>query len=198
MEDRFERVEIASREELRQWLQENHLQSESIWLVISKKSVANRYVPYDAIVEEALCFGWVDSRVAKLDAERSMLLLSPRRAGSRWSRPNKERIARLTEQGQMHPLGIAAVERARADGTWDALDEVEDCMEPEDLASALTGISRANWEAFPRSIRRGTLEWLLSAKTAATRRKRIESIVRLAAAGIRPLTPAAREFLKDG
>ena len=93
MEDRFERVEIASREELRQWLQENHLQTESIWLVVSKKSVANRYVPYDAIVEEALCFGWVDSRVAKLDAERSMLLLSPRRAGSRWSRPNKERIA---------------------------------------------------------------------------------------------------------
>lgn len=137
---------------------------------------------YEESVEEALCFGWVDSRPRKLDAERTMLWFAPRKPGSGWARTNKQRVERLRAAGLMAPAGLAAVESAKADGSWTKLDAVEDLVVPPDLAAALAEHppAVANFDAFPKSARRGILEWLVQAKTAPTRAKRVEETARLA------------------
>jgi uncharacterized protein YdeI (YjbR/CyaY-like superfamily) len=177
------RIEVTSRAQLRAWLEAHHETSGSVWLVIWKKRDPERHLPYDAIVEEVLCFGWVDSLPRKLDAERSMLLLSRRRPGSAWSAANKARIARLIEDGKMAPAGLAAVEAARADGSWSFLDDVERLEVPPDLADALARLPEAakHFAAFPRSVRRGILEWIKQAKRPETRTRRIEETAREAA-----------------
>ncbi|MEJ1937473.1 YdeI/OmpD-associated family protein, partial [Nostoc sp. NIES-2111] len=171
--DQYERVQVESRAEWRAWLAANHGRTESIWLVTFKKGSGRGTVPYDDVVEEALAFGWVDSLPRSLDEQRTMLLLSPRRSGSNWSRINKERVARLLAAGLMHPAGLAKVEAAKADGTWTALDEVETLAIPADLAQALAAAPPAaeRFAAFSSSSRRGILEWLSNARTQATRQK---------------------------
>jgi uncharacterized protein YdeI (YjbR/CyaY-like superfamily) len=111
----------------------------------------------------ALCVGWVDSTANTVDDERSMLWFAPRKRGSGWSRPNKERIERLDRDGLMQPRGRAVVGAAKADGSWSLLDDVENLMVPPDLAAAFAvrAGSREQWEAFPRSARRGILEWIV-------------------------------------
>jgi len=158
-----------------------------VWLVTWKKDSGGPYLPYDDIVEEALAFGWVDSLPRKLDDRRSMLLVTPRKPASNWSRVNKERVERLTAAGLMAPAGQAVVDAAKASGTWTALDDVENLVEPDDLRAALDADpqARRQWDAFPRSARRGILEWLLNARTAPTRAKRLEEIARLASRGER-------------
>jgi uncharacterized protein YdeI (YjbR/CyaY-like superfamily) len=116
--DSYERVEIASRAAWRRWLSKNHARSESIWLVTFKKHTGARHVPYGDVVEVALCFGWIDSVPRKLDEDRSMVLLSPRKPGSPWSKLNKERVERLIAAGLMTAMGLAKVESAKADGSW--------------------------------------------------------------------------------
>jgi uncharacterized protein YdeI (YjbR/CyaY-like superfamily) len=181
------RVQVESRTAWRSWLEANHGQAESIWLVTFKKAAGARHLPYDAIVEEALCFGWVDSLPRKLDAERSMLRLSPRKPGSAWSKVNKDRIARLIAEGRMHPAGLMKIEAAKADGSWSKLDGVETLEVPPDLAAAFEAHpgSSAQWAGFPPSTRRGILEWIVQAKTPETRGKRIAETARLAAQGER-------------
>ena len=136
-----------------------------------KKGSGQPHLPYNDIVEEALCFGWVDSRPRSIGADRSALLVTPRKPSSNWSRPNKQRVAKLTAAGLMRPAGLAAVAAAQANGSWDALDHVEDLTEPVDLPlrSTPTPAARQNWDAFPRSARRAILEWIGNAKTSATR-----------------------------
>jgi uncharacterized protein YdeI (YjbR/CyaY-like superfamily) len=142
---------------------------------------------YDEAVEEALAFGWIDSKPAKLDAERTMLWFAPRKADSGWSRINKERVGRLEAENRMAPAGRRAVELAKANGAWTFLDDVEDLVVPDDLAEALNARSGARqaWDAFPRSARRGILEWITQAKREPTRRKRVDETARLAARGER-------------
>lgn len=161
----LKRVTVQSRAEWRAWLSEHHASSGSIWLVRYKKASGKPHVGYDEVVEEALCFGWIDSRPAKLDEERSMLLLSPRKPGSAWSLLNKQRVARL-----------------------DAL------VYPDDLTAALQADEQAsrNFESFNRSSRRGILEWIQTAKRSETRAARIAATVRLAREGIRASHPEAR------
>jgi uncharacterized protein YdeI (YjbR/CyaY-like superfamily) len=118
--DRYPRVEVASRQELHDWLAAHGDSSPGIWLVTAKKVEPERYVPYGEIVEEAICFGWVDSRSRSLDDRRTMLLLTPRRPRSNWSASNRERVARLIAEGRMQPAGLAAVEAANTHGTWTA------------------------------------------------------------------------------
>lgn len=182
-----EQVTIETREQWRAWLAANHESSPGIWLVTYKKSSGRPHLLYDDLVEEALCFGWIDSQARKLDEERSQLLMTPRRLGSRWSRSNKERIAKLTHKGMLASAGLAVIERAKQDGTWSALDDVENLIEPSDLAAALDAeaAARRHWEAFPRSARRGILEWILSAKRPETRARRIEQTATLAAENVR-------------
>lgn len=181
------RVEVASRTELRTWLAANHTQAESIWLVTWKKATADKHVPYAAIVEEALCFGWIDSLPRKLDDERTMLRLSPRKAGSAWSQVNKYKVAALIAAGLMTPAGLAKIQQAKADGSWDTLNEVETLTVPADLAAALAGNADARryFDAFPRSAKRGILEWIASARQPETRQRRVADTVAKAAENIR-------------
>lgn len=176
------RIEVTSRAQLRAWLEANHATSGSVWLVIWKNQDPERHLPYDAIVEEALCFGWVDSVPRKLDADRSMLLLSPRKPGSAWSAANKARISWMIETGKIAPAGLAAAESAKADGSWSFLDDVERLEVPPDLSSALAQYPEATgyFAAFPRSVRRGILEWIKHAKRPETRSRRVAETARLA------------------
>jgi uncharacterized protein YdeI (YjbR/CyaY-like superfamily) len=166
-------ISPASRDEWRAWLAAHHTQSTSVWLVLPKKGSGLPGVAYPDEVDEALCFGWVDSLPRKLDEKRSLILMSPRKPKSNWSAVNKAKVVRLIEAGLMTPAGLAAIEAAKANGAWNALDGVEALEVPGDLAEALTPQARAHWDAFPRSAKRGILEWILNARTPATRSKRV-------------------------
>ena len=192
----FEQVQIKSRGDLRTWLQANHTRTESIWLVSHKKHVFDKYVSWDEIVEEAICFGWIDSLPRKLDDNRSMLLLSPRRKGSPWSRLNKNRVNKLLQQNLIKPPGLAAIEQAKQDGSWTIYDEVEDLIIPKDLSEALAQNEKAasNFNAFSDSSKKGILWWIKSAKRTTTRKKRIIETVHLAQHNVRANHPEARVF----
>jgi uncharacterized protein YdeI (YjbR/CyaY-like superfamily) len=184
-----EQVYVADRAALRAWLTEHHGQREGVWLVYDKGPP--RPLSYDAIVEEALCFGWVDSSSRGLDETRTMLYIAPRKKGSGWARTNKARIARLLDEGLVEPAGLAAVDRAKADGSWSLLDDVENLTEPPDLVAALDAVpaARTAWNAFPRSAKRAILEWITLAKRPATREARIAATVAEAAEGRRANQP---------
>ena len=183
--DHYEQVEVISRSDWRSWLATHYQQSESIWLVTYKKHTGSRYLPYDAIVEEALCFGWIDSLPRRLDDARTMLLLSPRKPKSVWSKLNKERVAKLTKRKLMMPPGLKKVDRAKADGSWTFLDDVETLIMPEDLTVALAEnqVAKETFEGFSDSSKKGILQWLKMAKRQETRQRRLEKIVGKAAVG---------------
>jgi uncharacterized protein YdeI (YjbR/CyaY-like superfamily) len=180
-------LEISSALELREWLLANHQTAKGIWLVTYKKAAGNRHVAYDAIVREALCFGWIDGQSRPLDATRSQLLLTPRKPKSNWSGANKARITELTAAGLMYPAGQAMVDLAKRTGTWTALDAVEALVEPDEVRAALDANqdARRYWDAFPPSTRRAILEWIGSAKRPETLQKRIAETARLAAQNLR-------------
>ena len=142
---------------------------------------------YDEAVEEALCFGWIDSKPNKLDDERAMLWFAPRKAGTGWSRLNKARAEKMIAAGQMTPAGLARIAAAKQDGSWGALDAIEELAIPPDLDRALNANPAAAqyFQAFPRSVKRGILEWIANAKKPETRAKRIEETARLAAQNVR-------------
>lgn len=172
-----------SRAEWRAWLAANHTRQEGVWLISYKQATGKPRVDYNESVEEAICFGWIDSKANKLDDERSMLWFAPRKAGTGWSKSNKERVARLLQAGLMAAAGLAKVEAAQRDGSWYALDAVEALEIPPDLAEALAAYAaaQANFDAFPRSVKRGILEWIASAKKPDTRANRVAETARLAA-----------------
>jgi len=180
-------VQPEDRDAWRRWLELNHTRTEGVWLITYKKSSGRPRLAYEDAVEEALCFGWIDSKANKLDGERSMLWMAPRKPGTGWSRSNKERVERLTAEGRMAPPGLRKVEAAIRDGSWTALDAVEALELPADLKAALADNDTAwqNFEAFPPSVKKGILGWIASARIPATRAKRIEETVRLAAENIR-------------
>lgn len=186
METEHQQVEVRSRAELRAWLAANHGQAESIWLVTYKKP-SPWYVPYGDIVDEVLCFGWIDSQPRLLDEARSMLRLSPRKPKSGWSKVNKERIERLIANGLMAAPGLARIEEAQRNGTWTLLDAATADTVPPDLAEAFARHPGAeqNFMGFPPSTRRATLEWITVARRPDTRAARIEQTASLAAKGER-------------
>jgi uncharacterized protein YdeI (YjbR/CyaY-like superfamily) len=169
-------VQPADRKGWRDWLEANHETARGVWLISWRPSAGRSDLSYEAAVEEALCFGWVDSRGGKVDEQRTKLYFAPRNPRSGWAGPNKERVGRLIAAGRMAPAGIGAVERAKANGSWTILDSVERLELPDDLVAALDARppARAHWEAFPRSPRRALLEWIALAKRDETRARRIE------------------------
>jgi uncharacterized protein YdeI (YjbR/CyaY-like superfamily) len=185
--DSYPQLHITSRKQWRAWLADHGATSPGVWVVTWKKPTGKPHVPYDDLVDEAIAAGWIDSRPRSIDAERSALLVTPRKPTSRWSAKNKQRVDRLTAAGLMQPPGLAVVAAARISGTWDALDQVEALTEPGDLAAALDASpdARRYWNAFPRSTRRAILEWIAGAKTDATRRARVDRTVQDAARDIR-------------
>ncbi|MEL7354239.1 MAG: YdeI/OmpD-associated family protein [Cyanobacteria bacterium J06560_5] len=183
----YEQIEVTSRQDLRTWLSGHHEQSESIWLVTYKKHTGHKYVAYDDIVEEALCFGWIDSLPRKLDGDRTQLLLSPRKSKSVWSKLNKTRIEKLLKAGLITPAGQTKIDIAKANGMWTFLDDVEALVIPNDLAECFSKMPKAkkNFEAFSDSAKKGILQWIKVAKKADTRQQRIEKTVALAAENIK-------------
>ena len=180
-------IHPKTRAEWRTWLEEHHTRKEGVWLISYKKSTGKARFDYEEAVEEALCFGWIDSKGNKLDDERSLLWFAPRKPGTGWSKLNKTRIDKLTAEGLMMPAGLAKVEAAKQDGSWNALDSVEALEIPPDLKKAFAANKTAQqyFDAFPRSAKRGILEWISNAKRPETRAKRIEETVSLAGKNIR-------------
>ena len=187
MDDAADRVHPETADAWRAWLAENHTRATGVWFVSWKQHTGRPIVPYDAAVTEALAFGWVDSKAVRLDDDRSMLWYSPRRPKSGWSRPNKERVARLLAEGRMAPAGQRMVDLAQESGTWSLLDDVENLIVPDALAEAFAALpeAQAHWESFPRSVRRGLLEWIVQAKRPETRANRVREIAERAAKGER-------------
>jgi uncharacterized protein YdeI (YjbR/CyaY-like superfamily) len=171
-------IRVTSRAEWRAWLADEHDRPTGVWAVTRKKASTPDGVPFVSAVdvnEECLCFGWIDSKPGKVDAEWSALLCTPRKPGSGWSKVNKDRLERLLAAGLVAGPGLRVIEAAKADGSWSKLDGVDALAVPDDLARALADFerARANFDAFPPSARRGILEWIQSAKTDATRAKRV-------------------------
>jgi uncharacterized protein YdeI (YjbR/CyaY-like superfamily) len=177
-----EQLAIDSRAQWRRWLTRHHTRPTGIWLVTWKKASGGAHVPYGDIVEEALAFGWIDSKPRALDEQRTMLWLAPRKAGTGWSAPNKARIERMASLGMLHAAGIAKIDAAKRDGSWTRLDAVEQLVVPPDLATALKRRPPASkhFDAFPRSAKRAILEWIEQAKRTETRAKRIDETASLA------------------
>ena len=185
--DDREQVHVETVAAWRRWLAANHARADGVWLVSWKPATGRPRVAYEAAVEEALAFGWIDSKGRSLDDERTMQWFSPRRPGSGWARTNKERIIRLERDGRMTAAGRAVIDQAKADGSWTLLDAVEALIVPSDLGAAFAASpgAAAHWEAFPRSARRLMLEWVAQAKRPETRARRIAEIAEAAARGER-------------
>ncbi|MBC7779578.1 MAG: YdeI/OmpD-associated family protein [Proteobacteria bacterium] len=176
-------MHALTREAWRAWLAANHRRARGVWVITYKKASGKPAPGYDALVEEALCFGWIDSKPNKVDAARTKLWFAPRKTGTGWSRPNKQRVERMIEAGLMMSAGLAKVEAARRDGSWSALDAIEALELPTDLVAALANApgATAHFGAFPRSAKRGILEWIATAQRPETRARRIDETARLAA-----------------
>ena len=182
-----EQVYAEDRQAWRDWLQEHHDKERNAWLIIYHKKSKTPSVAYNEAVEEALCFGWIDSKPNKRDNESYLLFFAKRNPKSNWSRLNRERAERMLEQGRMTPAGLEMIEIAKQNGTWTALEAVQDSVIPADLDQAFNGNEAAwkNFSVFPPSSKRIILEWILNAKRPQTRRKRIDETVELAAQNIK-------------
>jgi uncharacterized protein YdeI (YjbR/CyaY-like superfamily) len=183
-------VEVSSRAQWREWLTEHQDQPTGVWAVTRKKAAlrpGDEFVSAQDLNEECLCFGWIDSRPAKVDDERSALLCTPRKPKSGWSKVNKDRLELLLAAGLVAGRGLAVIEVAKGDGSWTKLDEVDLLSEPADLVAALAEFdgARGYWDAFPPSARRGILEWIQSAKRDETRAARVAETARRAAQNVR-------------
>lgn len=170
----FEQVEVRSAEEFRQWMDVHHRREAGVWLVTWKAAHRDRYVSREAVLDVLIAYGWIDGRRMKLDDARTMQLVSPRRQQG-WAKSYRDRAEWLLREGQMHEAGRAAVERAKAAGTWEAMVDVDALEEPGDLRAAL-GSGTAWWDGAAPSYRRNVLRWVASAKKPETRAKRIATI----------------------
>lgn len=194
-DNQLERYYAKDRAGWRAWLENNHATSSRVWLVYYKQSSGKPCVSYEDAVEEALCFGWIDSRTNPLDGESYMQMFSHRRPRSPWSKPNKERIEKLTRLGLLTTAGLQVVETAKQDGSWSAYDMIEALIIPEDLATVLAAnfAAQTHFEAFSNSSKKQLLWHIESAKRPETRAKRIEQIVSAAAQNTNPLNYAANK-----
>lgn len=176
-----------TRAQWRAWLVVHHGTERGVWLCSWRSTTGRPTCPYPEVVEEALCFGWIDSTVNPLDAQRGLQLITPRKAKSSWTRLNRQRVEAMEEAGLMTDAGRRAVAVAQANGWWTLMDPVEDLLEPDDLAAALDAApaARAAWDGFPPSARKQMLFWVITAAKPETRDRRVATIVEKAARGER-------------
>ena len=188
-------LQVETQEEWRGWLEQNHVSSPGVWLVSWKQATGKPFVPYGDTVDEALCFGWIDSRVNTLDDERYMRLFTRRNPKSPWSRINKDKVARLMQQARMTEAGARMVAEAQSNGAWTIYDEIEDLVIPPDLAATLAAneTALANFNNFPPSSKKNILWWIKSARKAETRAARVSKTAELAAQNRMANHPAGRE-----
>lgn len=180
-------VAASSAREWRAWLEENHDKINAIWLLIYHKNSGQPSVYYDEAVDEALCFGWIDSTPNKRNEYSYYVSFSKRNPKSNWSGVNKNKVERLLAEGKMADPGLEMIRVAKETGTWTALDEVSQLIVPSDLQAAFNDHPKSfeNWVQFPPSTKRGILEWILTAKRAETRAKRVRQTAELAAQNVR-------------
>ena len=171
-----------TRKEWRKWLEKNSQTEKSVWLIIYHKTSDTKSVYYEEAVEEAICFGWIDSIAHKRDEESKYQFFAVRKPKSNWSKANRERAVKMIEQGLMTSSGQRLIDLAKQTGTWEALVDVQNSVIPDDLQALLNKNKTAlkNFLAFPPSSKRIILEWILNAKKPETRQKRIEETVKLA------------------
>ena len=183
----FPIVHAESRADWREWLAANHGAARGVWLCSWKGRTGRPACPYPDAVEEAICFGWIDSTVNTLDEDRALQLFTPRQPKSSWTRLNRRRAAAMEEAGLMTAAGRRAVDIARDNGWWTIYDAVEDLVEPPALAAALDAeaAARQHWDSFSPSARKLMLWWVVSAARPRTREQRIAAIVARAAVGER-------------
>jgi uncharacterized protein YdeI (YjbR/CyaY-like superfamily) len=182
--ENFRKIIVSSIEELKDWLHKNHLQKESVWLVTYKKIVPENYLSTSDVLDELLCYGWIDGIRRKLDDHLTMQLISPRRI-EHWANTYKVRAEKLIKEGRMQQAGFHSIEIAKQKGLWDFMDDVDKLIVPQDLQEALKNHSDAKlfFDAINDSSKRFVLRWIKLAKTDKTRASRIEQIARLSAKG---------------
>lgn len=187
MTDQVPRFHPTSRAAWRAWLRANHATSTGVWVVFHKG--ADRQLAYADSVEEALCFGWIDSLMRPIDGRSYRQLFTPRKPKSKWSALNKRRAADLIAKKQMRAAGLAAIESAKRNGSWTALDAVEALVVPPDFARALAAHAKAKafFDGLSPSGRKGILYWISGVKSAERRAARIAQAISQAAKGLRPL-----------
>jgi uncharacterized protein YdeI (YjbR/CyaY-like superfamily) len=179
--------------DLRSWFLDNLDRKTGIWVILAKKDSDIATISVDDLIDECLCFGWIDSLPNKIDSKFYKLYISPRNPKSKWSLVNKNKVKKLTKEKRIHPNGLKMIQLAKKSGTWDALNDVENLVIPKDLENELKKYQEAykNFTNFPKSIRRGILEWILNAKKEETRLKRISETAVLAHKNIR-----ANQYIK--
>lgn len=188
MQNEVETFYPKSRQEWREWLNKNHNKKQSVWLIYYKKKSTIPTVTYSEAVDEALCFGWIDSKTKPMNEDAFMQFFSKRKSKSVWSKVNKEKIQRLIEAGLMTQAGYDIIETAKQNGSWTILDDAEALVIPADLENEFQ--KRANAKKYflslSRSDKRNILQWLVLVKRQETRQKRIAEIVELAGNNQKP------------
>jgi len=171
-----------SEKQWRDWLRKNHKIEKSVWLIIYKKESNTPSIYYSEAVDQALCFGWIDSKANKRDDNSYYQYFSKRNAKSNWSKINKDKVEKLSLAGMIEPAGLEMINIDMESGTWNKLDGVDSLAIPEDLQKLFNIHKSAlrNWNDFSRSSRRAILEWIQNAKRPETRMKRISETIRLA------------------
>lgn len=178
----------ASPQEWREWLQENHNTKQSIWLICYKKQANTPTISWSDAVDEALCFGWIDSTRKTIDKERFIQFFCKRKPNSAWSKINKGKIERLIRDGLMQPAGYKTIEVAKKNGSWLILDDVEELLIPSDLENAFENQkgSKDYFESLSKSSKKIILHWVAVAKRPETRQNRINEIAELASRKLKP------------
>lgn len=178
--ENFKKVEIESQEQLRNWLRLNYSQEEGIWLVTFKKSEKKKYVSRDEVLDELICFGWIDGIRRKLDNTRTMQLISPRRV-QHWAKTYKDRAGKLIKENKMHQSGLDSIKKGKESGLWNFMDDVDNLEIPDDLKTALNKLEGAFdfFDNINNSSKRFVLRWIKLSKTEKTRNIRIAKIAKL-------------------
>ena len=180
---------VTNRKEWREWLKKNHSKKNQIWLIYYKKHTGTPRIPYDDAVEEALCYGWIDSTVKRIDEETFMQKFTPRNKNSIWSKLNKQRVEKLIKSGKMRKAGMDRVGDAKRNGEWDAAYSIKDVVEiPPALKRALTKNKKAkeNFDKFAPSYRRNYIGWVANAKRQETIDRRVTEVVKRAEKNMKP------------
>jgi uncharacterized protein YdeI (YjbR/CyaY-like superfamily) len=186
-----EEIEVfypTNQKEWRAWLQKNHRLKQAVWVVFYNKNSKKPTISWSNAVDEALCFGWIDSKKIAIDKEKSHQFFSKRKPKGTWSKINKEKILKLIESGMMTQAGLDIIVTAKQNGSWTILDEVEELIIPKDLEKALNTTENAMdyFLGLSKSVKKMMLQWIVMAKREETRQHRINEIVTHAANKQRP------------
>ena len=177
-----------NKKDWREWLELNHKKKDAVWVVFYKKKSLNYNLSWSESVDEAICYGWIDSTKRTIDEEKYKQYFSKRKTKSNWSKVNKNKVKTLIDQGLMKEEGYKSIEIAKENGSWTILDSVEELVIPEDLKEKLANYkgSTEYFENLSKSVKKGLLYWVVSAKRKETRQKRILEIAENASENLKP------------